>query len=98
GRQLCLSEAEVSRAVLTNAEGLYEDHSDFFHTRRGNFGPRSLQVAMGRKARALLRAYLRAHANELTERIAALAPVSDWPDAGNRLIYRHLAPALIAPG
>jgi cytochrome P450 len=97
GRRLCLSEAEVSRAVLTNDEGLYEDHSDFFHTRRGNFGPRSLQVEMGRKARALLRTYLRAHAKELPESIKALAPASDWPDAGNRLIYRHLAAALIAP-
>jgi hypothetical protein len=96
-RQLCLSEAGASRTVLVNDEGLYEDHSDFFHTRRGNFGPRSLQEEMGRSARALLRAYLRAHRDELPERVAALAPVSEWPDAGNWVVYRHFADALIAP-
>ncbi|HEY9422633.1 MAG TPA: cytochrome P450 [Thermoanaerobaculia bacterium] len=97
GRQLCLSEAEASRAVLTNDEELYEDHSDFFHTRRGNFGPRPVQVEMGRSARALLRAHLRTHADELPAAVSALAPVSDWPDAGNWLAYRHFAPVLIAP-
>lgn len=98
GRQLLLSDAAASRAVLTNEEGLYEDHSDFFHTRRGNFGPRDLQVEMGRSSRALLRAFLRDHAGELPEAVErALVPSSEWPDAGNRLVYRHLAPALVAP-
>jgi len=97
GRQLFLSEAEASRAVLTNDEGLYEDHSDFFHTRRGNFGTRELQAEMGRAARALLRAHLRARAAELPAAVRSLAPVSDWPDAGNWLAYRHFADVLIAP-
>lgn len=96
-RQLCLSEAEASRAVLVNDEALYEDHSDFFHTRRGNFGPRELQAEMGRSARALLRAHLRAHRDELLESVKALAPASEWPDAGNWLAYRHFADALISP-
>lgn len=98
GKQLLLSEAAASRSVLTNEEGLYEDHSDFFHTRRGNFGSRELQVEMGRSARALLRAYLREHADELPDAVKrALVPASEWPDAGNWLIYRHLAPALVSP-
>ncbi|HEX6899347.1 MAG TPA: cytochrome P450 [Thermoanaerobaculia bacterium] len=97
GRRLCLSEAAASRAVLVNDEDLYEDHSDFFHTRRGNFGPRSVQEEMGRSARALLRAHLRERADELPAAVQALAPVSEWPDAGNWLAYRHFADALIAP-
>lgn len=96
--QLCLADAAASRAVLTNDSGLYEDHSDFFHTRKGLFGPRSLQAEMGRESRALLREYLRAHAEELPDRVRrALVPVSEWPDAGNWLIYGHLGPALVAP-
>lgn len=97
-RQLLLSDAAASRAVLTNEEGLYEDHSDFFHTRRGHFGPREVQVEMGRSARALLRAYVREHAEELPAAVErALVPSSEWPDAGNWLTYRHLAPALVSP-
>ncbi|HYN22401.1 MAG TPA: cytochrome P450 [Thermoanaerobaculia bacterium] len=98
GRQLCVSEAAAARAVLTNDERLYEEHSDFFHTKRGLFGPRSVQVEMGRSARALLRAHLRAHAAELPQRIEReLAPTSEWPDAGNWLLYRHLGGALVSP-
>src|SRR5690349_6281698 len=98
GRQLCLGEPEAARAVLANGEGLYEDHSDFFHTRYGTFGPRSAQEEIGRSSRALLRAYLAAHSDELAERVRReLVPVSEWPDAGNWLVYRHLAGALLAP-
>lgn len=97
GGQLFLSDADASRAVLTNEDGLYEDHSDFFHTRRGNFGTRELQAEMGRAARALLRTHLRARAAELPAAVQGLAPVSDWPDAGNWLAYRHFADILIAP-
>ncbi len=99
GRQLCLADPAAARAVLTNGEGLYEEHSDFFHTRRGTFGPRSTQVQIGRSARALLNAYLAAHTDELAMSVRRdLTPDSEWPDAGNWLIYRHLAAALVAPG
>ena len=98
GRQLFLAEAEASRAVLTNEEGLYEEHSDFFKLRRGSFGPRSAQVAMGNASRTLLRTYLHAHAGRLPAAVRqSLVPASEWPDAGNWLVYRHLAPALAAP-
>src|SRR5215203_1776308 len=98
GRELCLAEPAASRAVLTNAEGLYEDHSDFFHTRRGTFGPRSAQVQIGRAARALLRSYVAAHSDELPERVRReLGTASSWPDAGNWLVYRHLVDVLVSP-
>jgi Cytochrome P450 len=97
-RQLLLAEPAAARAVLANGEGLYEDHSDFFHTRRGNFGPRALQEEIGRSSRTLLRAHLRARAHGLPAEVRrALVPVSEWPDAGNWLIYRHFVDALVAP-
>ncbi len=97
GRQLCLADPAAARAVLANDAGLYQDHSDFFFTRHGSFGPRDAQVAIGKGTRALLRPYLEAGADELAEGIARLAPESHWPDAGNRLVYRFLAAALVAP-
>ena len=98
GRQLCIGEPSAALAVLSNGEGLYQDHADFFHTRRGTFGPRSAQERIGRSARALLRAHLAAHAGELPDAVARnLLPASEWPDAGNWLVYRHFASALLAP-
>ena len=96
--QVLLAEPAAARAVLANAEGLYEDHSDFFHTRRGVFGPRALQEEIGRASRTLLRDHLHARARELPESVRrALVPSSEWPDAGNWLIYRHFADALVGP-
>ena len=77
GRQLCVGEPAAARAVLTNGEGLYEDHSDFFHTRRGTFGPRPAQEQMGRASRALLRAHVAAHSDELAEAVNAMAAALD---------------------
>lgn len=95
---LFLAEAAASRDVLSNDAGLYEEHSDFFHTRRGNFGTRALQVEIGRAARTLLSAYLRVHAGELRDAVGrSLVPSSEWPDAGNWLVYRHFAAVLVAP-
>lgn len=96
---MLLADAEASRQVLVNADGLYEDHSDFFHTRKGTFGTREQQVTIGREAMNLVREYARAHVHELPAAIEEqLAPSSAWPDAGNRLVYRHLASVLLAPG
>lgn len=97
GRQLCVADPEVARSVLINGEGLYEDHADFFHTRRGVFGPRPAQIEIGRSARTLLRAHLLARAGALAESVRRLPASSEWPDAGNRLLYRHLVDALISP-
>ena len=97
-QQLCLAAPAAARAVLSNAAGLYQEHSDFFHTRHGTFGPRAVQVEIGRAARALLRRHLVAHADELAASVRrALVPTSAWPDTGNWLVYRHLAAALLAP-
>lgn len=98
GRQLCVAEPAIARAVLTNDGGLYEEHSDFFHTRRGVFGSREVQMQIGRAGRALIRAYLQARTDGLADSVRrALAPASEWPDAGNQLVYRHLADALVSP-
>lgn len=95
---LCVAEPTAAKRVLANPDGLFEEHSDFFHTRRGAFGPRSVQVEIGRAARTLLSA----HAAERAPALAAtvereLGTASEWPDAGNLLIHRHLRAALVAP-
>ncbi|HSP81268.1 MAG TPA: cytochrome P450 [Myxococcaceae bacterium] len=93
-----MGEPEAARAVLVNGKGLYQEHADFFQTRRGIFGPRSSQLQIGRAARVLVQEHLAARADELAEAVRrALVPSSEWPDAGNRLLYRHLAPVLVAP-
>ncbi|MCB1034553.1 MAG: cytochrome P450 [Acidobacteria bacterium] len=97
-RQLCLTEASASRSVLANDDGLYDDHSDFFHTRRGPFGPRRLQVRIRRATLALLTRHHSAQEKSLPALVEdALAPLSDWPDAGNWLAYRFFSPVLVAP-
>jgi len=99
GRRLCLVDPEASKAVLANGEGLYEEHGDFFHTRRGLFGPREAQVRIARAGRALLRDYVDAHGSRLASSMGqVLEQPSEWPDAGNWLMYRHLGNALLAPG
>lgn len=96
---VCVAEPEAARSVLANLDGLFRDHSDFYNTRRGWFGPRSVQVEMNHEARVLLRGFVAERAESLPAAVRrALAPESAWPDAGNRLIYRHLAPALVRPG
>jgi len=96
--ELCLGDPAAAREVLANSDGHFEDHSDFFHTRRGQFGTRDEQVALRRHTQRFLHAYLNAHADELRNQINnAIAAESTWPDAGNWLAYRYLVDALIQP-
>jgi hypothetical protein len=39
GRQLVVADPDVARGILANADGLYVEHSDFFHVRHRIFGP-----------------------------------------------------------
>lgn len=93
--EIFISDPALAKEVLANNEGLFVEHSDFFRIRTGMFAPRSAQVEIGRAARALLRRYAHDHVDELPALVAGLAPVSAWPDAGNRLVYQHFRPALI---
>jgi hypothetical protein len=88
-----------ARSVLRNHEGRYGEHSDFFHTRYGIFGPRSAQLKIRRESRALLRHWLQSHDQTgLSSFLHTHLPlVSAWPDTGNRLVYRYLSPVLLAP-
>ncbi|MGW3123989.1 cytochrome P450 [Streptomyces sp. NPDC001107] len=93
---VCVAEPEAVRAVLGNRHGAVAETSDFFHNRHGVFGPRSAQIAIGRGARELIRRHLDAHRSELPRLVAErLAPHSEWPDAGNLLVLRHLREALL---
>lgn len=94
-----LGNAAAARLVLSNADGSYAEHSDFFHTRYGYFEPRSAQLKMRREARGLLREFLQSRGPDaLRDFIAEQVPAtSRWPDAGNWLSYRYLLPVLLAP-
>ncbi|HRC87136.1 MAG TPA: hypothetical protein PK413_16130, partial [Thermoanaerobaculia bacterium] len=84
---LIVADATAAKAVLANEDHLYQEHSDFFHTRRGQFGPRTVQVEMGRTARRMLRDHLTAQRPALPETLSrVLGSESEWPEAANRLI------------
>ncbi|MFD4629110.1 cytochrome P450 [Streptomyces sp. NPDC058284] len=94
--RLCVAGPGAAREVMGNRRGLFEETSDFFHTRSGIFGPRDAQVDIGRGARALLRRRLDAGRAELPRLVKdRLVPVSSWPDAGNLLVREHLADVLL---
>ena len=94
-----LGNAADARSVLSNANGSYTEHSDFFHTRYGYFEPRAAQLKMRREARGLLRDFMQARGPDALREFvrAQLATTSAWPDAGNWLSYRYLLPALLSP-
>jgi Cytochrome P450 len=97
--QICVAEPAMAKAILGNTDGYFKDQSDFFSTTRGEFGPRSAQIAMGLAARELLARHLEENAEKLPKVIAGrLGRSSWWPDTGNLLLFDHLVDALVAPG
>ncbi|MFI6735070.1 cytochrome P450 [Nonomuraea sp. NPDC050451] len=94
---LCVADPAEALRVLHDEEGHYDDVSDFFHVRGGRLEPRETQVAIGRAARATLRAHLAAHRERLPAVVAELGEVSEWPSAGHAAAYRFLAEALLRP-
>ena len=97
-KEFSLGDPIAARSVLLNQGQLYEEDSDFFTTRIGLFGPRAAQLNIRRESRVLLRNFLDSQGAEaLTTLVKAHVPaVSEWPDTGNRLVYRYLRPVLLA--
>jgi Cytochrome P450 len=97
--EFCLGDPIAARSVLLNQGKLYQEDSDFFTTRIGLFGPRDAQLNIRRESRALLRNFLDRHGEEaLSSLVKVNVPrVSEWPDTGNRLVYRYLRPLLLTP-
>lgn len=108
--ELCVVGAEAARYVLSNRDGAYREHSDFFATRSGVFSgrlraavPRTAQVEIIRAAKAFLAGYLSERSGELPELVrqhlapAGGPPVSHWPDAANRLLDAYLRDAVLSP-
>ncbi len=97
--EFCLGDPIAARSVLLNQGRLYQEDSDFFTTRLGLFGPREAQLNIRRESRALLQDFLDGRGQEaLIPVVKANVPgVSEWPDTGNRLVYRYLRPLLLAP-
>jgi cytochrome P450 len=94
--EVIVADPEAAREVMGNRHAAVAETSDFYRNRRGVFGPRSAQVAIGRAARELIRRHLNARREELPRLVAErLAPHSDWPDAGNLLVLTHLREVLL---
>lgn len=95
--ELVVGDPDDARAVLANRTGAYREHSDFFFVRGGPLAPRSAQQAIARAAHGLLGDYIAHRAAPVADAVAGLPATTTWPDAGNRLLYRHLRDALICP-
>lgn len=92
-----VADPTLAREVLANRDGRYRDHSDFFHTGTGQFGPRAAQVAVGRAVRGVLREHLDASPDRLPALVDRLGPWSRWPDAATTLLHRYFSPVLLGP-
>jgi cytochrome P450 len=92
-----VAEPTEAKAILANEDGRYREQSDFFHTSKGTFGPRQVQLDIGAAASDLLRDHwIRRSATIAPER--SVGQVSQWPDAGNLLLYHSFRDALVPPG
>src|SRR5262245_30163718 len=81
---VCGAEPAVAKAILANEDSRYQEHSDFFHTSKGTFAPRSTQQEIGRVTRNLLRTHWTRQSKQLTTTVKAMIGTkSQWPDAGN---------------
>ncbi|MFI9596361.1 cytochrome P450 [Nonomuraea sp. NPDC052265] len=94
---LCVADPAEAQRVLHDEAGDHDDVSGFFHVGGGLLGPRATQVAIGRAARATLRAHVAAHRERLPAVVAELGEVSRWPSAGRAAVHRFLAGALLRP-
>ncbi|WP_105253335.1 cytochrome P450 [Pseudoalteromonas sp. T1lg75] len=91
-----LVDVEDAKRVLANKEGHYVEHSDFFFTRNGYFGPRSVQIAISKGAIKLLHNIADKQQPQLKELIATfLAGTRQWPNSGNRFFYELFKFALL---
>lgn len=95
GRQLCVADAEVGRRILWNREGLFQNTTDFFGTPEGPLQPREAQIAVGGAAREALAARL--GGVDVAGAMARLPDSTQWPAAGNRLLFDLLEPLFAGP-
>ncbi|XVS61633.1 cytochrome P450 [Actinosynnema sp. CA-299493] len=96
---LYVGEPAEAKAVLANTGSRYREHSDFFRTSEGVFGPRSAQQEVGRVARNLLRDHWAARSDRLAATVEReIGPDSRWPDAGNLLLHRCFRDVLAPEG
>ncbi|MBM7810086.1 cytochrome P450 [Saccharothrix algeriensis] len=96
---LYVGEPAAAKAVLANTGSRYREHSDFFRTGRGTFGPRSAQQEVGRAARNLLGEHWTARSDRLAATVErVIGPESRWPDAGNLLFHQCFRDVLTPEG
>lgn len=88
-----VAEPTAAKAILANEDGRYHEHSEFFHTSKGTFGREPAQREIATAAQDLLRD----HWVRRQPRFAP-GPVSQWPEAGNLLLYHGFRDVLVPPG
>lgn len=87
-----VADPATAKAILTDEDGRYQAHSDFFQT--GSREPRSALREIGLAARDLLHDHwMRLPATPVPDQL-----VSRWPDAGNLLLYNSFRDVLVPPG
>jgi cytochrome P450 len=101
--ELVVGDAAHCRAILSNLDGAFAEHSDFFRCHGGFLQPRERQQRIARDGAALLRAHvirLRKHTNFgfATVIEQELAGKRLYPDAANLLMLRLLGSVLVTPG
>lgn len=93
---LCFANPELAKQILANDGGRFDEHSDFFHLRRGTFGPREAQQRIARAGRDHLKAAMPSLIAAIPGVLAPrLATSSVWPDEGNLILYALTADLLI---
>ena len=85
----------LAQEVLRNADGRYEEHSDFFGSGSAMFGPRAAQVAVGRSGRDLALAHLKRV--DVAGIVARYAGRNAWPRAGNAMLAEMTEGILTGP-
>lgn len=92
---VCVYDADTARDLLRNKDGRLREHSDFFGDGPPSLSPRSAQIALGRACLARVQAHLRGA--DIDARLAELGERSEWPRAGNALLFAIMRPILAAP-
>jgi cytochrome P450 len=96
GNEKYFTSTEATQAILANQEGNFKEHSDFYNTKNGYFGPRQRQQNISRNTISFLNQYIAKRADSLRESLEELKdrPTS-WPQTGNLLYFRLLRYALL---
>ena len=90
--KLCVAHEGAARGIMRNHDAAFAEHSDFFDTVGGTFGPRAAQIALAERVKALVLA--RTDAWRALDWFAFAPSHAEWPRAGNEWMWRLYEPIL----